>query len=297
MKILKDTKYSYLTELAKKNNEKATKILIAGLILLFLGFVFVLFFLIGFAVIGVAIAFYKQASFANAGKRGEIMVTNTLKELDDSHYLINDIKLHSKAGNIDHVLFSPKGIFAIETKNWTGTIRCKGDDWGRKIGNRYEEEKSVSNQARKNAKDLYTYIYNRTQKKVFVSPICVFANPSVKLRIYKPTLPVLRIDELTRYITNVKSTIFLTEYEIMQIANTILPEVQKIQLIEWKNMGDDLIKKGDYNSAIERFKNVLEVDPENKDVWNNLGVAYIKTGNIDEAKKCHEKIDLLKKGI
>jgi Flp pilus assembly protein TadD len=83
----------------------------------------------------------------------------------------------------------------------------------------------------------------------------------------------------------------------MQIANTILPEVQKIQLIEWKNMGDDLIKKGDYNSAIERFKNVLEVDPENKDVWNNLGVAYIKTGNIDEAKKCHEKIDLLKKGI
>lgn len=295
MKILKDTKYSYLTEMARKNKEEAIKIVIAGGIFSLLGFIFPLFFLIGLIVIGFSAAYYQKAINANAGKRGEIMVTNALKELDDTHFLINDIKLHSKAGNIDHVLFSPQGVFAIETKNWTGTIKCKGDYWSRKTGKRYYEEKSVSDQARKNAKDLYTYIYNRTQKKVFVNPICVFTNSSLKLHIYKPTLPVLRIDELTRYITNVKSTSLLTEYEIMQIANAILPEIQKTQLIEWKNIGDAFVAKGKYNNAIERYKEILEIDPDNIAVLNNLGVAYIKSGNTGEAKKCHEKIDLVEK--
>jgi hypothetical protein len=48
-----------------------------------------------------------------------------LKRLDDSHYLINDVILPSSRGNIDHILLTPKGIFAIETKHWDGEIICQ----------------------------------------------------------------------------------------------------------------------------------------------------------------------------
>jgi len=74
-----------------------------------------------------------------------------------------------------------------------------------------------------------------------------------------------------------------------------LKDYNRKQAIEWKNMGNNFFIKEDYENAIQSFKKALEIDPNYIDAWNNLGLAYIKSGNIDEAKKCHEKIDFLKK--
>ena len=63
------------------------------------------------------------------GLYSEILVTEYLKELDDSYYLINDIILPNSYGNIDHILLGPNGIFVIESKHFEGEIRCNGDNW------------------------------------------------------------------------------------------------------------------------------------------------------------------------
>ena len=63
------------------------------------------------------------------GKRGEKAVTNKLLSLDNTYYLINDVKLPGQQGNIDHVVVGPCGVFAIETKNYSGSVICYGDKW------------------------------------------------------------------------------------------------------------------------------------------------------------------------
>jgi len=66
------------------------------------------------------------------GALGELQVIDTLKELSDDYYLINDYRrffthpiynrqnkdaIHSI--QIDHLLIGPAGLFIIETKNWS----------------------------------------------------------------------------------------------------------------------------------------------------------------------------------
>ena len=67
-----------------------------------------------------------------AGAIGESSVVNTLRQLSDDHYLINDFSVefdppiyNKKEGDrifsvqIDHLLISKSGIFLLETKNWS----------------------------------------------------------------------------------------------------------------------------------------------------------------------------------
>ena len=35
----------------------------------------------------------------------------------------------NKLGEIDHLLFGPGGLVAIEVKNINGTVHCEGDKW------------------------------------------------------------------------------------------------------------------------------------------------------------------------
>jgi len=63
----------------------------------------------------------------------------------------------------------------------------------------------------------------------------------------------------------------------------------------WKKAGDDLTKQEKYELAIESYKEAVTIDPKYIKAWNNLGYAYSKSGRVDEARKCKEKIDELKK--
>ena len=50
--------------------------------------------------------------------------------------------------------------------------------------------------------------------------------------------------------------------------------------------------KGDYKTAIIKYKEVLEISPESDNVLYNLGVAYANNNQIKEAR---EQIEKLKK--
>ena len=62
------------------------------------------------------------------GKRGEEKVSKTLLELSDDYHILNDVVFLTNNGTtqVDHIVVSKYGVFAIETKNYRGEIY--GDD-------------------------------------------------------------------------------------------------------------------------------------------------------------------------
>lgn len=44
-----------------------------------------------------------------------------------------------------------------------------------------------------------------------------------------------------------------------------------------------------WNEAVFRWKQVIDVDPENSKAYNNLGVAYEALGDIDEAVSAYQR--------
>ena len=74
----------------------------------------------------IVFAIWAKKSFpALKGKYGERMVKKSLEKLDSKEYhIFHDLYIPTKKGTsqIDHVVVSSKGIFVLETKNYTGWI-------------------------------------------------------------------------------------------------------------------------------------------------------------------------------
>jgi hypothetical protein len=139
------------------------------------------------------------------GSAGENMVTQVLEsKLNDEYYLINDVLYINDRGNkenIDHVVLGPNGIFAIETKHYSGKITCKGSYWQVP----FPFGRSPSSQAMGNASWVSKAIklsgVSETLK-VWVEPIVVFSNPDVELDVIDPEVDVVTLDKLVNSITS-----------------------------------------------------------------------------------------------
>ncbi|MDD2777648.1 MAG: nuclease-related domain-containing protein [Methanocellales archaeon] len=177
---------------------------------------------------------------------GETLVEEYLKELNDNYYLINDIMLPERYGNIDHILFCPNGIFVIETKNYEGEIICDGDEWHRHYeggftismrGRPYWKEpidydiRSPSKSVKGNAVKLKQLIESqrnifRNPIKIWVEGIVVFTDPNVNLKLNKPTVTVLKVEELCDYLKNKESKLKFSSKELELIENLILMQAK-----------------------------------------------------------------------
>jgi Nuclease-related domain len=167
----------------------------------------------------------KEARHHDKGKKGEELVINALMSLDDTYYLVNDVILPATKGNIDHVIVSPNGVFAIETKNWQGEYVCEGDDWSehRRKGLISEDypRPSPSKQIKKNAYNLFQLIKERhfnNRFSIWVNSVVVFTDPQINLKLYDPTVPILRLEDLNDHILTTKSKNELYPNEIEPLA-------------------------------------------------------------------------------
>lgn len=79
-----------------------------------------------FIALAIYLAWYNSAR--QKGKRGEMRVFSILSQLPDEYTILNDLVFRTEKGTtqIDHVVVSKYGVFAIETKNYRGEIY--GDD-------------------------------------------------------------------------------------------------------------------------------------------------------------------------
>jgi len=66
----------------------------------------------------------KERESMRIGAAGEKSVAHTLSKLPDEFRVVNDVP--TPAGNLDHVVVGPTGVFVIETKNWRGMIGADG---------------------------------------------------------------------------------------------------------------------------------------------------------------------------
>lgn len=165
----------------------------------------------------VGILYWRKYKTYKLGYEGEKQVTETLKStLSDDYHLINDVTLPPYyRGNTDHIILSPRGIFAIETKNHRGKITCYGrDEWliqyrGKNNGSTEREFNfSLGNpsvQARSSAyriKKVIDSIEPLSSKRIWVQGIVVFSNNYSELNIIElpDSVDVKRLTDLPNYL-------------------------------------------------------------------------------------------------
>ena len=122
-----------------------------------------LFIIAVIAIVGLSILGWWYNSPAYKGKEGENRVHNILLQLPDDYVVLDDVVLKTDRGTtqIDHVVVSRYGVFAIETKNYRGEIY--GDD------NRKEWTQRIVTDVTYKKKWWKTYTY--VTKNHFYNPV------------------------------------------------------------------------------------------------------------------------------
>ena len=144
----------------------------------------------------VAFYFYlRKYHIYNGGWQGEKQVAKLLSNtLSDDYYLLNDLYLRDGGGDIDHIVLGPNGVFVLETKNWSGSISCNGDEWQRAGKRNFSG--SPSRQVKRNAakiKQIIDSSPNLRQLGIWVEGIVVFTNNHATLHVNNPTVPILKL--------------------------------------------------------------------------------------------------------
>ncbi len=160
----------------------------------------------------------------NGGWEGEKQVTKLLSsKLNDDYFLLNDLHLRTGGGDIDHIVLGPNGVFVLETKNWSGEITCRGDEWQR--AGRPNFKSSPSLQVKRNAYKIKQIIDSSPSLNlngVWVEGIVVFTNSHSTLRLNNPTVPILKLTQLLNHIISQRSSSGLSQRQLEEIGKEIL---------------------------------------------------------------------------
>lgn len=160
--------------------------------------------LVGLIITIIAIGKFKEhfTRWLNwsVGKKGELAISEALKDLSNDYVLLNDLMLPDGKGNVDHLVMGPNGLFVIETKNYSTYVKCLGDNWfvnGKKIRSLSKQAKGNAVAVRNNLAEIFA---DQGSRLPFVTALLVFVNGHGRLAIKNPTVPVLRPSELASFI-------------------------------------------------------------------------------------------------
>lgn len=147
----------------------------------------------------------RLASGSRESPDDESAIIEALQSLPDDYVMLSDLVLPDNDDNVDYLVMGSRGLFVIETENYSTEVKASGDDWfvnGRKIH-------SLSRQVQRNAaaiKNNLTPIFrDRHLRSPTVTPLLVFVNPEGHLGITKPTVPVLRPQAVVPFIAEHKN--------------------------------------------------------------------------------------------
>lgn len=122
----------------------------------------------------------RRTSQMERGWQAEDAVEVALEKLDDGCHVVHDIVLPGGRGNIDHVVVTGRGIYAIETKSHRGAVTFDGS---RLLLNGHPFEKDVLAQTYAEAMALRDYLATVSGgEKHYVLPVLVFTRAFVKVR-------------------------------------------------------------------------------------------------------------------
>ena len=138
-------------------------------------------FIIIIVVIILFVFIARYDSTSQKGKRGEMRVSSILSRLPEEYTILDDLVFRTEKGTtqIDHVVVSKYGVFAIETKNYRGEIY--GDD------NRKKWTQLIVTEVTYTKKWWKTYTY--VTKNQFYNPVKQSVGHAFKIKEMLSTFP------------------------------------------------------------------------------------------------------------
>ncbi len=171
----------------------------------------------------------REEKIVQAGLRGEVEVTRQLAEsLDNEHYILNDllIKHGRKTAQIDHLIVSPRGLFAIETKNWRGHIAGHEDEarWTqtKEPGMAPLKVFNPIRQTKRHVDLLRQALLGAGIDWPDIFSVVVFLSPKTTFDVPDATIPVLRPQEAVRFIAEHEGGRAYSEAEVSALVNWLM---------------------------------------------------------------------------
>jgi hypothetical protein len=196
--------------------------------------IFSLAFLVAMCAIPVLIGgkisdyFIKRFIQFRRGRKGEEQVASIISQvLDDEWYLFCNLVLPNYKGDIDAILVSKAGIWALEIKIFAGNYRNIGDEWAYFSGQKWRTIPSPSQQARRNAGRVAEFLKTAGIKE-WVEPIVVWANGEDPLHFENPSVTVWSIARLPDELGNIWLNTKLSDDNLQKV-------VEKLTQISEKN--------------------------------------------------------------
>ena len=163
------------------------------------------------------------------GERGETAVKRVIGEtIESQQYVINDLIIANGGytSQIDHIVINPRGIFVIETKNYSGRIYGTEDqqNWTQVLA--YGEEKhKIYNPLKQNA----THIYNvkRIVGNLPIHSLVVFVQGNIE---YIKAYNVIPLWELRRALESGETVLSIEQMKFAY--NALLSHKAEITLEE-----------------------------------------------------------------
>lgn len=187
----------------------------------------------------------RQIENYRKGLHGEEIVTEALREaLDGDSHLFRNVKLPNRKSDIDMVLVTPQGIYAIEVKTWTGEFEINGDKWIRWNGGKSHESKKNEwtplSQAKENAKILNNSFLKKQLhlKNEWVTAVLAPATSKMVVRETEPrNIEVWRLGEVKAKLQNrpqerkiPEAEQALIEAELLKLYDLETPDPPKVGL-------------------------------------------------------------------
>jgi hypothetical protein len=170
------------------------------------------------------------------GMSGERHVGQVLaRELPDAYVLINGLKLARGAGDIDHVVVGPTGVFLIETKTMAGRILCQSDGtWSRmrigRGGTAYPAY--IGDPAAQVLRNIFATreclrrrnpgLFRRTP--LWIDGLVVFPHPKTDLDVEQSRIPAVRLEAAAAHICLRVPPRGLNPHEVNAVVDTLLSE-------------------------------------------------------------------------
>nr|WP_306463669.1 nuclease-related domain-containing protein [Thermococcus sp. M36] len=186
-----------------------------------LGLIFPLLLIGALMMLLISLKEYNTYKAWQKGFEGESKVIDEL--YIPGSILLSDIHLPGKKGNIDHVLVSSRGVFVLETKNYSGEYWVSGDTWKtRGYGRRRRGKIAVRSPAvevKKEATAVSSFLKKKLRREYTVHPIIVLTGDAKIHGIKSSEIPILHLEDVPVYINKFPNV--LTQRDIFEISQTL----------------------------------------------------------------------------
>jgi hypothetical protein len=178
----------------------------------------------------------ERAAQMMMGLSGERRAAETLaQELPREYVLINGLILPRSAGDIDHVVIGPTGVFLLETKTMTGHILCQPDGTWRRTrvgrgGTPYVA--FIGDPATQVQRNIFT-VRECLRKRVphlfrgtplWIEGLVVFAHPQTELEAAHSRVSAVLLDQATSSICMHRPRRALQTADVDMVAQALLNE-------------------------------------------------------------------------